>query len=127
MPALSYPTGDFVPFTKILSSEVNGKFNAIKTLLNTTLLDYQNVQVAGLKYNNMTITTSLQLVGTDSSGVMTTQAFALTRQGGFGFAYTPTTLDVAKVLQINTAGTSLTFDTTPQPPTSKIYSWYRFG
>ena len=48
MPTLSYPSGDFQPFTKILSAEVNGKFNAIRTLLNTTKLDSTNVQQYGL-------------------------------------------------------------------------------
>lgn len=127
MPALVYPTGDFQPFTKILSSEMNGKLNAIKTLLNVTLLDRTNVQVSGLSYNNMTITTSLQIVGTDSAGVMTTQATVLAKQGGFGFTYTPVLADTGKVLQVNALGTALTFDAAPSPSPLKIYSLYRFG
>lgn len=105
---------------------MNGKFSAIRTLLNTTGLNYVNVQTGGLNYNNMTVTTSLQLVGTDSAGVMTTQAYALLSQGGMGFSYTATSTDAAKVLQVNSAGTGLTFDTTPAPAPLKMYIWNHF-
>ncbi len=53
MPILTYPTADFTPFTKILSSDVNGKFNAIKTLLNTTGLDNTNIQNAGISITKL--------------------------------------------------------------------------
>lgn len=124
MPALVYPTSDFQPFTKILSSEVNGKFNSIKTLLNTTKLDYQNIQTGGLHYDNMTITTSMQIVGTNSAGNMTTQPVILASQGGTGFAYTPSSLDVAKVVQVNQSGTALTLDVVPSGPSANLYSFY---
>ncbi len=48
MAQLTYPTSDFVPFTKILSSEVNGKFSAITTFLNTTKINDDNIQNAGI-------------------------------------------------------------------------------
>jgi hypothetical protein len=121
MPALTYPTSDFVPFTKILSSEVNGKFNAITTLLNTTGLNSTNIQVAGLNYNLMTITTSLQIVGTSSAGVMTTQALVLASQGGTGFAFASTTLNANLVVQANSAGSALTLSAAVQVPTEKVY------
>ena len=126
MPALTYPTGDFQPFTKILSSEVNGKFNAIRTLLNTTGLNSTNVQVGGLNYNNMTVTTSMQIVGTSAAGVMTTQAVVLASQGGTGFAFASTTLNAALVVQANALGTALTLDVVPSPAGNKIYNFYRF-
>ena len=47
MPALSIPF-TFVPFTKIVSAQVNSDFAAISTLLNVTKLDSDNVQDAGL-------------------------------------------------------------------------------
>lgn len=115
-----------MPFTKVLSSEVNGKFSAIKTLLNTTGLNYTNIQVAGLNYNNMTITTSMQIVGTSSAGVMTTQALVLASQGGTGFAFASTTLNAALVVQGNSTGSALTLDTAPTPPSLKMYQWNHF-
>ena len=127
MPLLSFPTSDFQPFTKILSSEVNGKFTAIKTLLNTTGLNYVNVQVGGLNYNNMTVTTSMQIVGTSSAGVMTTQALVLASQGGTGFAFASTTLNANLVVQANSTGSALTLDTVPVGPGLKIFNFYRFG
>lgn len=126
MPALSYPTGDFVPFTKILSSEVNGKFNAIRTLLNTTKLDSTNVQQGGLTYDRIAVTTSMQIVGTDSTGVMTTQALVLASQGGLGFAFTSSTLNASLVVQANAGGTALTLQAVPASAANKVYSFYRF-
>lgn len=127
MPILTYPTSDFVPFTKILSSEVNGKFNSIKTLLNVTGLNSVNVQVGGLNYNLMTVTTSLQIVGTSSAGVMTTQAVVLASQGGTGFAFASTTLNANLVVQANSTGSALTLSTVPLSPSDKIFAFYRFG
>ena len=126
MPVLTYPSSDFQPFTRILSSEVNGKFTAIKTLLNTTGLNYTNVQTGGLNYNNMTVTTSMQIVGTSSAGVMTTQAVVLASQGGTGFAFASTTLNANLVVQANSTGSSLTLDTVPISPSEQIFRFYRF-
>lgn len=126
MPALSYPTADFVPFTKILSSEVNGKFTAIKTLLNTTKLDSTNVQQYGLAYDRMTVATSMQIVGTNSSGVMTIQPLVLASQGGTGFNFANTTLNANLVLQANSAGSALTLDVAPTPASLRMYQWNHF-
>lgn len=124
MPSLSYPTADFTPFTKILSSDVNGKFNAIKTLLNTTKLDSTNVQQYGLTQDRLAATTSMSVVITDASGYRSTTTSLDTGRGGTGISYTPSVADSQKVLQVNTAGTALTFDATPQQPALKIYSYY---
>jgi hypothetical protein len=144
MPALVYPTSDFQPFTKILSSEVNGKFNAIRTLLNTTGLDTTNVQVNGLARNRLTTDTAYTVVANDASGNMTTvpavtfgavyydtnarvAAGALpTQAGGLGTTFTVATTDIGKVLQVNPAGTGLTLSTLLDPG-SLIYRFYRFG
>ena len=50
MPLLTYTSSGFpfVPFTKILSADVNQCFNDIKTLFNTTGLDDTNLQNAGI-------------------------------------------------------------------------------
>jgi hypothetical protein len=127
MPALVYPTGNFQPFTKILSSEVNGKFNAITTLLNTTKLDSTNVQQYGLTADRIAAQTSMSVVITDASGYLTTSTALSSDRGGSGFSYTPVLADAQKVLQVNVLGTALTFDATPAPATVKIYNFYRFG
>lgn len=145
MPVLVYPTSDFQPFTKILSSEVNGKFNAIKTLLNVTGLDSTNIQVKGITLDRLNGGVNNGLIGNSATGsvvALTTSAnqtiFTSTdgtvvvgalpaRAGGTGLTYVVSTLDAAKVLQVNATGTALTFDTSPQPPALKVYSYYRFG
>ena len=127
MPALSYPTSDFVPFTKILSSEVNGKFNAIKTLLNTTKLDSTNVQSGGLSLDRLAVQTSVQVVITNTVGVLAVTQFLPAVNGGLGFSFSPTTLSANLVVQANSTGSALTLDVVPSPVYDKIYALYRFS
>ena len=146
MPALSYPTGDFSPFTKILSSDVNGKFDAIKTLLNTTKLNSDNVQLNGLTRDRLATGTANAVVVNatsgggmselasvangamyfDASGVPTAGTLPVVN-GGTGLSMTLTAADATKVVQVNSAGTALTLDTTPTPGPLRIYNFYRFG
>lgn len=81
MPALSYTSADFPfqPFTKIYSADVNQCFNDVKTLLNTTKLDYLNVQTHGLTRNgsssNLAAGTANYVVYNDSNGDLTEASF----------------------------------------------------
>lgn len=124
MPALVYPSGDFVPFTKILSSEVNGKFNAITTLLNTTKLNFQNFQLGAMVSATQT---SVQVAVTDTLGNLALVQTLPAVNGGLGFSFTPSTLNAALVVQANSTGSALTLNVVPEPATNKIYSFYRFG
>lgn len=126
MPSLSYPTADFTPFTKILSSDVNGKFNAIKTLLNTTKLDSTNVQQYGLTQDRLAATTSMSVIITDASGYRSTTTSLDTGRGGTGISYTPVLGDALKVLQVNTVGTALTFDVVPTNGPARMYLYNHF-
>ena len=123
MPALVYPSGDFVPFTKILSSEVNGKFNAITTLLNVTKLNYTNFQ-----FNTLiqAVQLSNQAVYTDVFGAVTLGVSLPAEAGGLGFSWAATTADIAKVVQVNALGTALTLDVVPTDPTGKLYALNHF-
>ena len=128
MPTLVYPTGDFQPFTKILSSDVNGKFNAVTTLLNTTKLDSTNVQQYGLTRDRLAAdATPSSIVINDGSGNISSTLILPTTQGGTGINYTPSAADVTKVLQVNAAGTAFTVGTSPIPPALNIFSFYRYG
>lgn len=69
----------------------------------------------------------MQIVGTNSSGNMTTQAQVLLSQGGTGLNLTFTVSNADQVLQVNTAGSALTLGVVPSNYSSKIYSFYRFG
>lgn len=124
MPALTYPTSDFVPFTKILSSEVNGKFTAIKTLLNTTGLSYTNLQLNNLMYTSQT---SMQVVGTNATGYMTTQPLVLVTQGGTGISVSFAAQSPGDVFQINAGGTAFTVGAPSAVPASlRIYQASNF-
>ncbi len=144
MPALTYPSGDFQPFTRILSSEVNGKFNAIRTLLNTTKLDDTNYQDNGMSLVKLKGVINNAFIANSTTGVVTALTTAANQTvftstdgtvvvgqlppqaGGTGVSYTVSTLDIGLVLQVNSTGTALTFSTTPEPATNKIYSFYNF-
>lgn len=69
----------------------------------------------------------MQIVGTSSAGVMTTQAVVLASQGGLGFAFSSTTLNASLVVQANAAGSALTLDVVPVGAGLKIYNFYRFS
>lgn len=145
MPALVYPSADFQPFTKILSAEVNGKFNAITTLLNTTKLDSTNVQAGGLTLDRLAGGTNNAFLANNSSATPTAVASAANQTlytngsgvptagtlpvaaGGTGLALTLSASDADKVVAVNAGGTALELRATPEPQTLKIFSFYRFG
>lgn len=121
---LIYPTGDFQPFTKILSAEVNGKFNAISTLLNTTKLSATNLQTNSIMYQSQL---SNQAVITNTLGELTTTPFLPSANGGLGFVFSPTTLNASLVVQANSAGSALTLSVVPAAAPLQIYSFFRLG
>lgn len=69
MPALVYTPADFVPFTKILSADVNSKFTSIQTLLNTTKLDDDNIQDDGITASDKLADETLTADKVNGSGV----------------------------------------------------------
>ncbi len=106
---------------------MNGKFNAITTLLNVTKLNDFNIQDHGVSWGKLTLQTSMQVAVTDTLGQLTTTAVLPSINGGLGFSFNPTTLVASQVVQVNALGTALTLDATPVPAPSKIFTFYRFG
>ncbi len=127
MPALVYPSGDFQPFTKILSSEVNGKFNSISTLLNTTKLNDTNLQDRGISWVKLTLQTASQVAVTDTLGALTVTQTLPLANGGLGFSPTLTTTNVGQVVQVNDLGTALTLGSVPSSPPVQLYTFYRLA
>lgn len=86
MPNLVYSVADFQPFTVIRSSEVNAKFNDIKTLLNTTKLDDTNLQDNGItRATKLKMGTADHVIINNGSGAMSSEAQLATTRGGLGF------------------------------------------
>jgi hypothetical protein len=79
-----------------------------------------------MSWVKLTLQVASQVAVTDTLGQLTTAAFLPVGNGGMGFAYTPTTLDIQKVLQVNPTGTALTLDTVPSAPSVKMYLWNHF-
>lgn len=124
---LVYPTGDFVPFTKILSSEVNGKFNAITTLLNVTKLSDTNLQDHGISWGKLTLQAATQVAVTDTLGQLTVMTALSVGNGGTGIVVVPASQQAGDVLQINPSLTGFIVGApTAVPAPSRIFNFYRF-
>lgn len=107
MPALTYTIGQFLPFTKIVSSDVNQYFTDIKTLLNSTKLDSANVQQYGLTRDRLAQTTASQVLINDGSGTMTSEAQLAITRGGLAQDFTSTMATSAGLpLIVNPGGTA---------------------
>ncbi len=74
----------------------------------------------------MTVTTSMQIVGTSSAGVMTTQAVVLASQGGTGVSVSFSSYLPGDVIQVNPAGTSFIVGAVPAAAPNKIYTFANF-
>jgi hypothetical protein len=135
MPLLSYSAitnYPFQPFTKIYSSDTNAMFAAVQTLLNTTKLDYLNVQTHGLtrlgSSSNLAAGTANYAIYNDANGDLTEAAQLPTAQGGLGFNATPAGVaDADKVPTVNALGTGYQLSVVPTPPPVKIFNFYRFS
>lgn len=68
----------------------------------------------------------MQVAVTNTLGVLTLVQALPSISGGTGFSFTPTTVNANQVLQVNALGTALTFGTTPDSPTAKMYAWNHF-
>lgn len=121
MPTLSYPSADFTSNTLIRSADVNGKFNAIKTLLNTTKLDSTNVQSGGLTRDRLASGTASHVIINDGSGVMSSEATLATTRGGTGASLTPT--NTGDVIQVS-AG-AFVLGSPPAPAVSRVNTYFQ--
>lgn len=133
MPALVYSSSNFpfVPFTKIYSADVNSCFTDIRTLLNTTGLNYTNVQVHGLTRlgasSNLAAGTANYAVFNDSSGDLSEAAYLPTAQGGMNNNVTPASAaDAGKTLKVDSTG--LKYELSSAPVTTlNVFNYYAFS
>lgn len=107
MPNLTYTVSDFIPFTKILSADVNSRFSDIRTLLNTTKLDSTNVQQYGLTRDRLIQGTASHVIINDGSGVMSSEAQLAYTRGGTGISPTFSS-NGGRALIVNDAETAFT-------------------
>ena len=115
---LTYTVSDFIPFTKILSADVNSRFNDIKNRFNydgttATGLGDDNIQSNSVSGGGLTRSTKLKagtanyVIINDASGLMREEATLASTRGGLGFSPTISTATSGKVVGVNDAGTSL--------------------
>lgn len=115
---LTYTVSDFVPFTKILSADVNSRFNDIKNRLNAdgttaTGLGDDNIQSNTVSGGGLTRSTKLKagtanyVIINGSDGKMSEEATLASTRGGLGFAPTISSSTAGKVVGVNDGGTAL--------------------
>jgi hypothetical protein len=126
MPLLTYSYPDFTTQTVISSTQVNAKYNDIKTLLNTTGLDDTNLQNAGItRASKLKAGTANYVVINGSDGKMSEEAQLSVTRGGTGLNLALSSGDAGKVIQVNAGGTALELAAAPESPGTKLYIFNR--
>lgn len=130
MPLLSYSTVTNFPFqqfTTIYSADVDSMFNIIQTLLNTTKLDYLNVQALGLKRygasGNLQAGTANFAIYNDASGYLTEAAQLPTALGGLGTNLAPAPGNSGQPIVVNGSGTGFALGGT-SISANNIYNYF---
>ena len=107
MPALTYSVSDFQAFTKIRSADVNARFTDISTLLNTTKLDDDNIQDAGItRGTKLSAGTADYVVINDGSGNLSEEAQLNRSRGGTGINTSSLTGKQGQALVVNSGETA---------------------
>lgn len=139
MPALSYTKSPFVPFTKIVSSDMNTYFADIKSRINwaggtdaTTGLGDSNIQSNTASGGGLTRSTKLKTgtanyaVYNDSSGNLTEAAGLPALSGGIGISVVVGSQLPGDVPQINSTSTAFIVSPAPVPPSMRPIQFYNF-
>ncbi len=123
MPNLSYSVSDFLPFTKIVSADVNSRFTDIKTLLNTTKLDSTNIQLNGLTRDRLALGTANQVVINDGTGLFSGEAQLAVSRGGTGQDFSGSlAANAGAAVVVNGAGNALTLGSPLQSTLTESFS-----
>lgn len=149
MPTFAYSVSDFVAYTKIRSADVNSKFTSVRTFFNTTKLDDDNIQNAGItRATKLKLGTANYVLINDGTGAMSEEATLAKTRGGAGASMASVTFPSTGVL-VTEAGsqtlqaktidstnckirnpsqdTDLTFDMTSGGPADVVLKWYPSG
>lgn len=109
MPNLTYTVADFLPFTKIISADVNSRFSDIKTLLNTTGLTSTNIQQYGLTRDRIVQTSANQVLINDGTGAMSSEAQLALSRGGTAVDLSSLAGNAGSAIIVNTGETALQY------------------
>ncbi len=129
MPVFSFTVSSYIPFTKILSANINSDKADIVTFLNTTKIDDSNIQNAGI-----TRSTKLKpgvadyVVINSGTGTMSEEAQLSPVRGGLGVSVVPGSQSPGDIPQINSTSTGFTVG----PPSAvaaslRVYQFYNFS
>lgn len=140
MPALVYTKAPFVPFTKIVSADVNQYFTDIANRINwsggtdaTTGLSETNIQSVAVAGGGLTRATKIKfgtanyVVINSGTGALSEEAQLATSRGGTGQNIDVTSFLPGDVLQVNSTSTGFEVAPSAAGQTNKIFDFYRFS
>lgn len=132
---LVFQVADFTPFTKIISADMNSRFQDIKDRFNwagntTTGLGDDNVQSNTVSGGGLTRATKLKL-GTagqvlinDGTGAMSSEATLSVTRGGSGLNIVIGSQNPGDVIQVNSTATA--FEVSPPTAVSASLRVYQY-
>jgi hypothetical protein len=138
---LVYTVAPFVPFTKILSADMNQMFSDIKSRVNwaggtntTTGLGDDNIQSNTASGGALTRSTKLKIgtpnyiIVNDGTGKMSETNLIPTNQGGTGQNFDPTAAMPGDVIQVNPSSTAFVLSAPTAVQSSlRLYQFQQFS
>ena len=139
--SLVYTVSPFVPFTKIVSADVNTMFSTIQSRVNwaggtnvATGLGDDNIQSNTAAGGGLTRSTKLKagtasyVIVNDGAGKISEIAQIALTQGGTGLNIDPTIYQPGDVIQINLSSTALVVGPLTSVPASlRLYQFQQFS
>lgn len=109
--AFVYSVADFLPFTKIISADVNARFNDLKTLINVTGFTGANIQDHSIdRSTKLSTGTAGFVLINDGSGNVSEEATLAIARGGLGQAFSLTN-NAGKAIVVNPGETGFALGT----------------
>lgn len=141
MPNLVYTKAPFVPFTKIISADVNTYFSDIKSRVNwaggtdtATGLGDTNIQSNTASGGGLTRSSKLKagtanyVIVNNGSGLMSEASALGFSQGGTGLNADPTVQNPGDVFQVNATSTAITLGApTGVPASLRLFTFRNFS
>jgi hypothetical protein len=119
----TYQDGDI-----LLEADLDAMRSALHTFFNTTKIDDDNIQNAGItRATKLKLGTANHVVINDGTGAMSSEASLAVSRGGTGLSLSLGAGDANKVMAVNSGGSALELRDTPESPISRIYAFNNFA
>lgn len=126
MPTLTI-TKTYADGEVLLEADLDAIRSSITTFFNTTKIDDDNIQAAGItRATKLKLGTANHVLINDGSGAMSSEASLAVTRGGTGLALSLSVADANKVLAVNSAGSALELQVAQMSVAGKCYAATHF-